>query len=263
MIRFSANLGFLWPELPLLERIEAACRAGFSAIELHWPYDTPAEAIAERCDALGLTLLGLNTAVGDAGGGEFGLGALPRREEEFAAAVEEALGYCRITGARMVHAMAGVAAGPEAFDTLVGNIRQAARRAKEDGVTLLLEPINSKDKPGYFYATPAEAVRVIDAIGEENVRLMFDTYHVGLSGAHVVAELEAHLPLVGHVQIAAVPSRNEPDRGTVDHARLLRRLDELGYGGWIGCEYRPATSTDAGLGWVERLGFSLTQESLT
>ncbi|MEX2628465.1 MAG: TIM barrel protein [Tistlia sp.] len=259
MPKFSANLGFLWPDRPLPERVEAAARAGFRAIELHWPYeDMTAADMKAACGRLGLTLLGLNTAVGDATRGDFGLGAVPGREAEFRAAVEQAVAYCRGSGATAIHCMAG--AVPEAErargrETLLRNLEVAAGLAGD--LTLLLEPINRRDKPGYFYSRAGEAAEIIAELGLPNVKLMFDVYHVGVGEGDVLTRLERHLPIVGHVQIAAVPSRAEPDEGEIAYGAVFEALDRLGYAGWVGCEYRPRGDTDAGLAWTERLGVAL------
>ncbi|MEX6507614.1 hydroxypyruvate isomerase family protein [Jiella sp. M17.18] len=260
MPRFSANLGFLWPDRPLLERIDAAGKAGFKAVELHWPYDVAPEAVRAACAASGVTLLGINTAVGDAQKGESGLGALPGREAEFQASVDQALDYCRRSGAISVHAMAGVV--PEgqrakARETMRSNLMLAAEKAASEGVTLLLEPLNPRDKPGYFYSTLAEAVGLIEEIGSDTIKLMFDVYHVGVTEGDVMTKLERFLPLIGHVQIAAVPSRAEPDEGEIAYPRIFAHLDRIGYDGWVGCEYKPRDGTDAGLVWAERLGVTL------
>jgi hydroxypyruvate isomerase len=252
---FSANLGFLFPELPMLGRIEAAARAGFRAIELHWPYDVPAEALAAACEAADVVLTGINTSPGDLSAGEFGLGALPGREANFEAAVAQSLAYCRVTGATMIHAMAGV--GPTSRSTFVDNLKQAAAEARRFGVTLLLEPLNPRDVPGYFYSTVDEAAEIIELVGAPNVKLMFDVYHVGVASGDVIMRLRRFFPLVGHVQIAAVPSRNEPDEGEISYPAIFLELEALGYAGWVGCEYRPRGDTLEGLVWTERLGVTL------
>ncbi len=258
MVRFSANLGFLWPDRPLLERVEAAGRAGFKAIELHWPYEVPADEMKAACAAHGLTLLGLNTVVGDASKGEFGLGALPGREADFQAAVEQSVAYCRGAGATAIHCMAGAVPEeqrPRARDTFLRNLEAAA--AKADGLTLLLEPINPRDKPGYFYSRVEEAVSIIEELGLPNLKLMFDAYHVGVAQGDVLTRLERCLPLIGHVQIAAVPSRAEPDEGEIAYPAVFAALERLGYDGWVGCEYKPRGDTDEGLAWTSRLGVTL------
>lgn len=258
MPRFSANLGFLWADLPLLDRIAAAARAGFKAVELHWPYDVPAAHVRAACAQHGVTLLGLNSPVGDAAEGESGLAALAGREADFRAAFRQSLDYARACGATSIHVLAGVVPPGEAAaatDTLVRNLAEAADEAA--GVTILLEPLNARDKPGFLYHTLAPAADVIARVGRPNVKLMFDVYHVGVSEGDVLKRLERYLPIVGHVQVAAVPSRAEPDEGEIHYGHVLRAADALGYAGWIGCEYKPRGSVEEGLGWVEALGFAL------
>ncbi len=260
MPRFSANLGFLWPDRPLPERMRAAARAGFQAIELHWPYDTDPAQVRALCAELGLTLLGINTEPGHVAGGEFGLGALPGREADCRAAVERAIAWADASGASAIHVMAGVLPADQrarASDTFVANLRDAAPLAAAHGLTLLLEPINQRDKPGYFYSTLAEAERIIERVGHDNVRLMFDAYHVGVTEGDVLTRLERHLPHTAHVQFAAVPSRAEPDEGELRIEALFERLDALGYAGWVGCEYKPRGDTEAGLAWLHKLGVTL------
>jgi 2-dehydrotetronate isomerase len=253
MIRLSANLGFLWPDRPLLERIAAARSAGFSAVELHWPYDVPAAAIADALERADLTLLGLNTATGSRAG-DFGLGAIPGREAEFAAAMAQALDYCTATGARTIHAMAGVVDDDAtSATTLVANLARAAEAAHRAGVTLLLEAINPRDKPGYFYSRIERADEIIAAVGAPNIRLMFDIYHIGVGQGDVLRRLERLLPRIGHIQIAAVPSRAEPDEGELDYRAILAAIEASGYAGHVGCEYKPRAGTDEGLGWRDRL----------
>lgn len=258
MPKFSANLGFLWPDRPLLARVDAAARAGFRAIELHWPYDLPAAEMKVACTRHGLSLLGLNTAVGDTALGEFGLAALPGREADFHAAMAQSVAYCRASGARAIHAMAGVVAENErerARDTLLRNIEAAAAAAPD--LTLLLEALNPRDKPGYFYSTVGEVAALIADLGAANVKMMFDVYHVGVAEGDVLTKLERYLPIVGHVQIAAVPSRAEPDEGEIAYRAVFDALDALGYGGWVGCEYQPRGNTDTGLAWMGVLGVRL------
>jgi hydroxypyruvate isomerase len=258
MPKFSANLGFLWPDRPLLDRIDAAARAGFKAVELHWPYDVPALAVRNACAAHGLALLGLNTTTGDAAKGEFGLAVLDGRQADFEASLDQAIDYARVAGATAIHVMAGVVAPEQksqARAVFVTNLALAARKAP--GMTLLLEPINQRDKPGYFYSTIEEAASLINEIGAPNLTIMFDVYHVGVSQGDVFKRLDKYLPLIGHVQIAAVPSRAEPDEGEIAYAAVFAELDRLGYTGWVGCEYKPRASTDDGLCWLKTLRASL------
>jgi len=258
MARFSANLGFLWPDRPLLKRIDAAAAAGFKAIELHWPYDVPAGQVREACARHGLTLLGVNSWRGDAAKGEFGFGAIPGREADCQASVDQAIAYCRDAGGRAVHVMAGFvdpSRHEAGLETFVANLRQAT--AKAGDLQLLLEPINPRDAPGYFYSTIEEAGEILDRVGAPNLKIMFDVYHVGVSQGDVLTRLKKWFERIGHVQIAAVPSRAEPDEGEIAYGAVFDALDRLGYAGWIGCEYKPRADTDAGLGWVRKLGVTL------
>ena len=255
MPRFSANLGFLWADRPLLERIDAAAAAGFQAIELHWPYATPPADVKARCEKHDLTLLGINTPIGNGDKGDFGLGAQPGREPEFRETFLQTVAYAREAGASAVHVMAGVVAADrmaEAREVVVANLRFATANAA--GLTLLLEPINQRDKPGYFYSTISEAADIIAEVGAPDLKIMFDVYHVGVSEGDVTKRLEKHLADIGHVQIAAVPSRAEPDEGEIAYASIFATLDRIGWAGWTGCEYRPRGDTDAGLAWMRMLG---------
>ena len=259
MPRFSANLGFLWPDRPLLQRIDAAAAAGFKAIELHWPYDVPGEQVRQACARHGVTLLGINTVVGKPGK-DLGLGAVPGREAEFAAAVNQSVAYCGASGAIAIHAMAGKVP-PERFAegkaVFVKNLKSAAAKAGEHDLMLLLEPLNQRDAPGYFYSSIEIAADIIEAVGAPNLKIMFDVYHVGVSQGDVLKRLERFLPVIGHVQIAAVPSRAEPDEGEIAYRAIFDALDAIGYTGWVGAEYKPRAATDDGLGWVETLGVRL------
>lgn len=257
MLRFSANLGFLWPDRALLDRIDAAARAGFRAVELHYPYDVPAAAVAAACRRHGIALLGINTNIGGGADPHAGLAAVPGREADFAALFDQALAYAVAAGGDAIHAMAGrVAAAdrPAATGVIVGNLRAAAAKAAEHGITVLVEPLNPHDMPGYFYARIDEALPVLDAVGAPNLKLMFDAYHVGRVGDDVIAMLDRHRDRIGHIQIAAVPSRAEPDEGTLDYRPVLRQIEAIGYGGWVGAEYKPRAGTDAGLSWMADLG---------
>jgi hydroxypyruvate isomerase len=252
MARFSANLGFLWTELALPEAIAAAAAAGFDAVESHWPYEVPAEAVKRALDATGLEMQGLNTSRGNVAAGDMGLCALPGREAEARAAIDEAIAYAVRTGTRNVHVMAGIAGtAPGAPETYLGNLAYAARQARPHGIGILIEPLNHRDAPGYFLNTSDAAARIIAELGEPDVRMMFDCYHVQIMEGDLSRRLERHLPLIGHIQIAAVPSRYEPDEGEVAYERLVRHIDRIGYGGFIGAEYRPRATTEDGLGWLE------------
>ena len=255
-MRFSANLGLLWPDRPLLGRIEAAARAGFRAVEMHWPYDVPASEVAATAHRTGVTLLGINTAPGNFAAGERGLGAIPGREREFQAALDQAVEYCRVSGASAIHAMAGNVAAADrerARAVFLANLRTAAAKAAAQNLVVLLEPLNPNDNPGYFYSTLTEAISLIDDLALPNVKLQFDVYHVARAEGDVLAKLDRYRGYIGNVQIAGVPARGEPDEGEIAYPVIFAALEQLPYEGWIGCEYRPRGDTDAGLAWMEKL----------
>lgn len=260
MQRFSANLGFLWKDQSLLKAIACAARAGFRAVELHFPYDVPPAQVRDQCAEHGIKLLGINTNVDPGDRGHFGLGAIPGREDDFKTLAGQALDYARISGATAINVMAGKLPETEheaGKQTFVSNLKWASARAQDVGVTLLLEPLNPKDAPGFFYSRVEQAAEIIDLTGVDNIRIMFDAYHVGVEQGDVIARLEALFGYVAHIQIAAVPTRREPDEGTFDYRTLFDALDQLGYDGWIGCEYAPRSSVEDGLVWTEKLGVSL------
>jgi hydroxypyruvate isomerase len=256
MPRFSANLGFLFPDRPEIERVAAAASCGFGAVEMHWPYDVPALEMREALASHNLAMLGLNMPVGNAPAGDFGLAALPGRESEFQQALNQALSYGSTIQATAIHCLAGIispADFPAAERTLIANLQIAADRAGQAGMTILIEPMNHRDRPGYFLHHVEQAAAIIEQTGRRNIRLMFDCYHVQITQGDLIARLRAHLDLIGHVQIAAVPSRAEPDEGEVDYREIFRALDNWGYQGWIGAEYRPRGRTEDGLGWLSEL----------
>ena len=244
MREFSANLGFLWADLSLPEAIRAAKTAGFAAVECHWPYATPADEVAAALAETGLAMLALNTRPG--GQGEFGLSALKGREAEARAAIDEALAYAAAIGARAVHVMAGVGGDEAVFRA---SLAHACDRAPP-GVTILVEPLNPFDVPGYHLTDLAQAAATLAAVARPNLKVMFDCYHAGRGGLDIAAAFTALRPLIGHVQIAAVPDRGPPDHGTVDYATLLPQLD---WPGPIGAEYRPGGKTEASLAWLAPL----------
>lgn len=247
-MQISANLGFLFRELALPDAIRAARRQGFAAVEMHWPYATDPTTIAEALAETGLPLLGINTGRGSVEAGDFGLSAVPGREAEARAAIDEAVSWARATGCRNIHVMAGKAVGEEALATFVGNLRYAAEAAAPHGIGLLLEPLNPRDAPGYFLGDLQTALRVIDAAGVA-AKVMFDCYHMQIVQGDLLATVSRHLERIGHIQFAAVPDRGEPDHGEVDYGWLLPALAEAGYGGAFGAEYRPVTNSFV---WMER-----------
>jgi len=250
MTRFSANLGFLWQELALPDAIRAAKAAGFDAVECHYPYAFPTEAVRAALAETGLTMLGINTIRGNVDAGDNGLAAVPGREQEAREAIAQAVDYAQAIGALNVHVMAGKASGEEARATFVANLRHACDLAGRAGITILIEPLNLRDAPGYFLQTSEQALEIMAAVGAPNIRLMFDCYHLQIMQGDLTHRLQTYLNSIGHIQIASVPDRREPDHGEIDYHHILQVLDTLGYDRPIGAEYRPATSTEAGLGWL-------------
>ena len=253
MTRFSANLGFLWTDRPLPDAIRAAKAAGFDAVECHWPYDTPASEVKLALAQTGLPMLGLNTVRGDVAAGEMGLSALPGRRDDALSAIVQAVSYADAIGAQAVHVMAGKCDGVEAEATFIENLSAACEIARRSGLTILIEPLNAFDAPGYFLGNTQQASTLIRQIDASNLKLMFDCYHVGRTEVDVAATLQKMLPIIGHIQFAAVPDRGAPDHGDVDFRRIFSLITELGWEHPLGAEYRPAGDTDASLGWMAKL----------
>jgi hydroxypyruvate isomerase len=257
--RLAANLAYLFTERPLLERFGAAAAAGFRAVELQLPYDHAPSAVKSEIDRHGLTVLGINTGPGRSAAGEFGVAAVPGREQEFATLFKQALDYVTAIGGCQIHCLAGKVPPeqrPAAEKTFIANLARAADAAREHNITLLIEPINPRDRPDYFLNRAEQAADIIAKVERPNVRIQFDFYHAQIVGGDLIRRLEKHFPLVGHVQIAAVPSRREPDEGEVNYPAIFAALDRLGYDTWIGCEYRPRGKTEDGLGWARAYGLN-------
>lgn len=250
MTQFSANLGFLWSDLSLPAAIAAAKAAGFNAVECHWPYYTPAEDTARALRESGVRMLGINTMRGKPG--ENGLAALPGREAEARAAIDQALAYAERIGAEMVHVMAGFASGPEAQAVYISNLSYAAKRAAALGITTLIEPLNRHDAPGYFLQTTEQAREIITEVGAENLRLMFDCYHIGRTEGDIITRFQDLLPIIGHVQFASVPDRGPPDHGELDFTTIFAAIADAGWATPLGAEYKPKGPTSESLGWMAR-----------
>ena len=248
MTQFSANLGFLWADLSLPKAIAAAKAAGFDAVECHWPYDTPAEDTARALRDAGLRMLGLNTVRGKPG--ENGLAALPGREAEARAAIDQALAYAARIEAGMVHVMAGFASGADARAVFVANLSYAAKRAADLGIKILIEPLNRHDAPGYFLQTTDQAHDIITAVGEPNLKLMFDCYHVGRTEGDITTRFIDLMPIIGHVQFASVPDRGPPDRGELNFITIFAAIADAGWAAPLGAEYKPNGPTAESLGWL-------------
>jgi 2-dehydrotetronate isomerase len=255
MPRFAANLAYLFAERPFIERFGAAAAAGFSAVELLFPYEFAASAVKAELTRHGLTQLGVNTPFGRQG--EAGLAALPGREREWEEAFKRALDYTVAIGGRSVHCMAGCVAPeqrPAAEAVFIRNLSHAAEQAAAARITLLIEPLNPRDRPGYFLNRVEHAADIVGKVGSASLRIQFDFYHAQIAGGDLIRRFEAHLPLIGHVQIAGVPARCEPDEGEVNYREIFAALDWAGYEGFVGCEYGPRGSTEAGLTWARPYG---------
>ena len=251
MTKFSANLGFLWTDRSLPDAIRAAKLAGFDAVECHWPYDTPAEDVSAALSETGLPMLGLNTRRGNPAQGDNGLAAIPERVDEARAAIDEAISYAVAIGTANIHVMAGFAEGPDARDTFIANLRYACEIASKNAQSILIEPLNKYDAPGYFLSTTSQAQSIIDDVGADNLKLMFDCYHVQLMEGDLSNKLEQLKPIIGHIQFASVPDRGAPDHGEVNYNHVFKRIDELGYDMALGAEYKPQVPTDQTLQWLK------------
>jgi hydroxypyruvate isomerase len=256
MPRLAANLSMMFNEVPFLDRFDAAARAGFQAVEYLFPYDFPATELRRRLDGAGLKQVLFNMPPGDWAGGERGLASLPGRQAEFRDSVGKALDYAAALDCKLMHCMAGTPPAGTPFATAAAiyaaNLAAAGERAKAAGVKIVIEPINHRDMPGFHLNTMAQGAAVVEAIGRDRLGLQFDIYHCQVTEGDITKRMEALMPVIAHMQIADVPARNEPGTGEIGWEFVFRRIDELGYQGWIGCEYRPAGETVAGLAWRKR-----------
>ena len=251
MPHFAANLSLMFKERGFLERFEAAADAGFKAIEFLFPYDYSVEAIGERLSRQKLTQALFNLPPGDWSAGERGLAALPDRFGELQDGVGKALPYVAATGVRRLHLMAGNADpnDPRAIEAYWRSVEWAAREVGKQGLDLVLEPINSRDMPKYFLNAFSFAEKVIRELNISNIKLQFDIYHRQIINGDVIMALRRLMPIIGHIQTASVPGRNEPMTGELNDTLLFDELDRLGYSGFVGCEYNPKQGTAEGLGW--------------
>jgi 2-dehydrotetronate isomerase len=254
-LKLAANIGLLFPELPPLERIAAAKAAGFDGVELLFPYDLDAQAIRRALDEAEMPIVQLNSPAGDRAAGEVGFAALPGRETQFRQSIERAFEFMKTGGISQVHVVAGIPG--QASDanrvraTYVQNLQWAADEAAAFGARIMIEPLNSRDMPGYALATLAQAAEVLGEVGRPNVGLQFDLYHSQIMGGDLTHRLRQFGPLIRHVQIAGAPLRNEPDRGEVNLSEVMQALADTGYDGWISAEYRPSgRDTRASLEWM-------------
>ncbi len=259
MPRFAANLSMMFNEVPFLDRFTEAAQAGFRGVEFLFPYEYQAKEVVERAKASALEVVLFNAPPGDWAAGDRGLASLPGREHEFAASIPAALRYAKALGTRRVHVMAGLL--PEGADEqerarrmrlYVRHLRQACEEAAPLGITILIEPLNPRDVPGYLIRRQDEAHAVRESVGMSNLKVQMDFYHCQIVEGDLAEKFRHYLPHVGHVQVAGVPGRHEPDTGEVNYGYVFKLMDDLGYDGWVGCEYRPAKTTAEGLGWFYR-----------
>jgi hydroxypyruvate isomerase len=254
MPRFAANLSFLFTERPFFERFAAARTAGFAAVEFHFPYEHDRAALAEVVLTSGLEVVLFNLPAGDWAAGERGIACHPRRIAEFQDGVGLAIDHARLLGCTRLNCLAGIApagvAAEKARETLVENLRFAAAVTGRAGIRLLLEPLNTRDTPGFFVATSRAGRDIIDAVGSDNLRLQYDIYHAQVMEGDLARTLQENLPRIGHVQLADNPGRHEPGSGEINFPFLLRHLDRIGYDGWVGCEYKPGARTEDSFAWL-------------
>jgi hydroxypyruvate isomerase len=258
MPRFAANLTMLFNELDFLDRFEAAAKAGFHGVEYLSPYAYPKEPLAEQLERHELVQVLHNLPAGDWGKGERGIAVLPDRTGEFQDGVGQAIEYAKALGCTQLNCLSGIrpAGLPEekARETLVANLRFAAGHLQAAGIRLLVEAINTMDIPGFYLCGTQQTLDVIAATGSENIYLQYDIYHMQRMEGELAATIEKHLPRIAHIQLADNPGRHEPGTGEINYPFLFGHLDRLSYGGWIGCEYKPLTTTMEGLGWVTDMG---------
>ena len=254
MPKFSANLTFLFNELPFMERFAAAAQAGFKAVEYMAPYPYPAAELQAALKANGLVQALFNLPAGDLNSGERGMACIPGREAEFKEGVAQAIKYAHALDCKKVNCLAGKlplgVSREAATATMVGNLKYAAAALKREGIMLVTEPINSFDIPEYFVNRTSEALAILDAVGSDNLFIQYDVYHAQRMEGELGATLTHHMSRIGHIQIADNPGRHEPGTGEIHYAWVLKHIDALGYDGWVGCEYAPKTTTVEGLGWM-------------
>ena len=257
MPRLAANLTMLFTEFPFLDRFERAARAGFKGVEFLFPYPFQPKDIRARLDQFGLQLVLHNLPAGNWDAGERGIACLPDRTAEFREGVERAIDYAQALGVKQLNCLVGKTPDgvceDKVYATLTENLYHASQRLKEAGIKLLVEPINRHDIPGFHLHRTDQALALIDEVGGGNLFLQYDIYHAQRTEGELAETLRWHLPRIAHVQVADNPGRNEPGTGEINFPFLFGHLDRLGYAGWIGCEYKPAATTELGLGWIRRL----------
>lgn len=255
MPRLAANLSMLFTEVDFLDRFPAAAKAGFKGVEYLFPYDFPAEAIKKQLDDNGLEQVLFNLPAGNWAEGERGIACHPDRVEEFRAGVYKAIDYARVLGNTQVNCLAGIApAGVDVADAervFVDNLAFAAEKLREAGIRLVIEAINTRDIPGFFLNRTAQALDIVEKVGSANLTLQYDIYHMQIMEGDILPTIDANLNAIGHIQLADNPGRHEPGTGELNYHNIFAFLDQIGYRGWVGCEYKPLKTTEEGLGWLK------------
>jgi len=253
MPRFNANLSWLFQELPFFDRFGAAANAGFKGIEILFPYDQPAQEIRSALEAQHQEMVLINSPPGNFGAGERGLAALPGREQEFRDTFDQALAYAELLQCKRIHIMSGIVADEQAArHTFLANLEHALRKTENSGLSILIEPINTRDIPGYFLTTVEQANNILEELSHPALKIQFDWYHAQIMGGDLSRRTEKFFSKIAHFQLAGVPDRAEPDRGEVNFSHLFNLVDSMHYDGWIGCEYRPKGRTEEGLSWLPK-----------
>ena len=260
MPQFAANLTMLFNEHPFIERFEKAAKSGFQAVEFLFPYAYSANELRQKLDQNGLRLVLHNLPAGDWDAGERGIACLPDRVDDFQASVSKAIEYATVLGVNQLNCLAGIS--PEGVDagllrkTLITNLKYAAVELQKADIKLLIEPINTFDIPGFYLSKTEQALDILNEVGSSNLYIQYDIYHAQRMEGEISKTLERNISKIAHIQLADNPGRNEPGTGEINYAHLFKFIDKIGYTGWIGCEYKPATHTEAGLGWIKALNSS-------
>ena len=253
MYKFSANLGLLWSECSQIEAIYKAKENGFDAVEFQFPYQYDAGDVKKALDEVNLPVMGINTIKGNTEKGDNGLLAVPSKIKEAREAIVQAFEYAKIIKSKNIHAMAGVSdLSTRSLVTFIDNLKFAKELIKDTNIGLVIEPLNLKDNPGYFLTKIEQAKEICELVGSDSVKIMFDFYHIQINQGNVMERFREHLPYIGHVQIASVQDRSEPDKGELDFNYIIPEIYKIGYKSIIGAEYKPKTTTEEGLGWIKK-----------
>ena len=255
MPRLSANLSIMFQEHAFIDRFAAAARAGFEAVECWFPYEIPKATLKTILADNNLKLVGINSSPGDVAKGDWGLAIFPERRDDFLRTIDQALDYAVELGVPGIHVLGGTMTDDTwtANTSYIESLQSALKRAEGTKVNLLIEALNARERPTYIVTRSDRCAEIITQIGHPQLKMMFDVYHVQIGEGDIITRLRRHFPMIGHIQIAAVPTREEPDVGEVNYRAILQEIDALGWKGYVGCEYKPRTTTEAGLGWREKL----------